>query len=861
MFRPFRARHLLIASLLASPFVPGCGCRDKDTGRDTGNAGTVAPGPLQVGAAEDWLTLPVGTPLGGYTSRCTAFGDEGDVDKRDSAYASRFNPSAGVHTRIPMKAFWFENGNENLVVLKINAIYSFDGLVEEIEKRLSAATGLNLTGRVVLATNHSHNAYANYSAQITYYLGGDKFNLENFTRTAEIAEAVAVRAWEGRQAASVGVAHWEDWDPEDEVYRDRRGENDDVQILEGIPAGRYKDPMLWMIRADALSGEPIAVLYGFGMHGTALDADNALISGDAPGATEIAFQDEFEQPVVVGFFQGGGGDASPAGSDDGLARLENVGQRAAPRLYDLWSRIETGSGDVRLEAQSTGIAETRDDIHVTRNGSVDWRYTPYDETRTPDLVVYEEDGSVAMPVDEFNVQYGAAFCGEEDPYLVGWDIGVDVFPYSSCTLVDAFVTILGNLFEVEEIPLPLVESRKAFITTARMGPFPTIQRDGSQEDADLVWSFFPGETTAYFTEAYRRRVEAELGMKSVAVVGYAQDHEGYLLLTEDWLQGGYEPAINIWGPLQGDQIMDGMLELDRALLTDEIETQGVKDGRLDYGDFALEEHALDTTPDAGTLLTESPGYLYAPLYSEDECEEGLGPELSVAGTVPRVQGIVQVAWKGGDPGVDLPSVVLERREGDAWREVTTRSGRAVSDAWHDILVAHTPDPLAPATAAQTHSWWAGWQAVGHGEPRTGLPEGDYRLHVQGQRASSPGTSWPYETVPYEVISETFTVVPGALSVQLTGDELRVSIPGPARGFRHIAEGGNQRGNNPVDGHAIDLSWVLEGGELMNASLKGGHDGSGWSLFEVFQPEDAVALVVTDRWGNRGEIAWREGGEE
>ena len=36
------------------------------------------------------------------------------------------------------------------------------------------------------------------------------------------------------------------------------------------------------------------------------------------------------------------------------------------------------------------------------------------------------------------------------------------------------------------------------------------------------------------------------------MVGYAQDHEGYLLLAEDWLVGGGdEPGINVWGPLQG----------------------------------------------------------------------------------------------------------------------------------------------------------------------------------------------------------------------------------------------------------------------------------------------------------------------
>ena len=67
------------------------------------------------------------------------------------------------------------------------------------------------------------------------------------------------------------------------------------------------------------------------------------------------------------------------------------------------------------------------------------------------------------------------------------------------------------------------------------------------------------------------------------MVGYAQDHEGYLLTVEDWLSGGYEPSINIWGPLQGEYMMEQALKL-AALGRGErrVDHRGIDVGRPDY---------------------------------------------------------------------------------------------------------------------------------------------------------------------------------------------------------------------------------------------------------------------------------------
>jgi neutral ceramidase len=825
------------------------------------DAPAIVPGAPMAGVAEAPLLLPIGTPLSGYTGRCDCFGGAGDADRRDSAYTSEFAASAGVQTAIPVKAFWISNGDQDLVVIKVDVIYSFDGLVEELERRLSAATGRDLDGKVVVATNHSHSSHGDFSDQITFYLGSDRFNYEVFTRLSEAAEDVAMQAHAGLQPAKIGVGYAKDWDPDDRVYRDRRDNNDDVQFFDDIPAGRYKDPNLTMMRIDTLDDQPLGVLFNFGIHGTILGEDNALISVDAPGHVESVFQERFDTPVVVALLQGAAGDASPAGDDDGYARLESVGENAADALESLWASIPTASAPIRLETTSRSVDETHDAIHITRGGTVDLRYTPYvdDEDFEPDNLIYAEDGSLLSPIDEFNTAAGGAFCGEDPAYLPGF-APASVFPYVNCVDVSKMVAVIRGFFDLTELEteLPILESRRAAFTASRIGPLPIRNADGSETTDDFFMGFFPGETTATYTEQFRRRAAAELGFEHAMAVGYSQDHEGYLLIPEDWLQGGYEIDINIWGPLQGEYIMEQLLVAsEEVLLTDVVETPDPCDlyASTDYqsvGVWELPGLAPEATPEAGTLYATPPSYLWSPLYSDDEREAGVTPDLVVPAAVPRVQGVVDIAWIGGDPGVDYPDVTLERQAEDgSWSTVLTSAGRPVSRG-PDILLTHTPDPLLPFDSAQTHTWYATWQAVGHVDDRAGLPVGTYRLHVVGNTYTGASTTYPWDSTEYTVDSATFEVVPAAITVSASGDTVTASLVGPARGWRYIGHDGAYRGNNPLPTDQGSVRVVYGDGTEATVDLVGSHS-DGVTLFAGVSLEGAVRVDVTDVYGNTGGV--------
>ena len=772
------------------------------------------PGPPVAGAAEGLIHLPVGAPLGGYSSRCTLLGSDGKQDDRKSHYRIAFSPTTGIVTRPWVKSLWLENGDDHLVVFAFDAIYSFDGLVERVADELGEATGRDLDGKVVITASHTHHQVANYSDQVHFYLGGDKYNPEIFERYVEAFVSVGIEAFQSRQDAAIGTSWIKDWDPDDDVYRDRRSDNDELTIWEDFTPGRYKDPHANILRVDALDGSPIAMVVTFGMHGTLQGGDNPMWSNDSTGGLVTVLQEQFDDPVVVMHMQGAGGDASPAGRDHDFARAESIGHYAVDALMQAWEETPTSSDELMMETASRHIPQAHGDIRVTRDGAVDWYYRPYEKGYRSDGLIYDDQGDIISPIDEYNAPYGAAFCGSDAPLIPVGNIGSDVYPYGACMDVELMAGVITGTFKMDlaDFPLPMPESLKAGTTASLIGPIATRTLKGEVVDRELLVGFFPAEPTAMFSEQWRRRASTELGVEMPLLVGYAQDHEGYFLIPEDWLLGGYEPNINVWGPLQAEHVMEGVLAMgEDVLLTPEREEPdplGIWSA-TQYADKPLPELEPDPTPNAGTILTEAPEYFWLP--------EGFSLELTVPETCSRVDCTVQLAWEGGDPGVDLPHVVLERLDGDDWEPVTTHAGRLIDEAQPDILLAHTPEPLYPPEADQKHRWWAAWQAVGHVHDLMGVPTGTYRLTVEGQRYVGSGGTWPWSTESYSLSSEAFEVVPGTLQIEdLEDGTWAVWMEAPAHNWRLVSMEGDSRGWNPVEGPLL-----VDGVEVEIESVQGG----------------------------------------
>lgn len=823
-------------------------------------------GTLRAAASGSYLDLPVGVPLAGYTGRDQALGWEPGPDTRDSDYRTDFVASAGWQTRIPMDVVWLENGEADAVLVRLDLIYSFDGLTEAIGQQLSDRTGRDLTDSVFTFTSHSHASYGPFTRATMLFFGGDFFREEIFDRIVDQVVGIALEAESQLQPAAIGMGILEDFDPAHSVFRDRRSENDHLPDPVGEDTGHgYKDDRLSMLRVDGTDGTPIAALFAFGIHGTVLDSDNHLISSDAPGHISLLLNQRYAGPRWI-FAQGAGGDVSPAGSHENFARLESIAEIASERIVELYESIELSSEPLILDPVQRYITQGRH-IRVTRNDTVDFHYMEWDPAWSdggyyPDLRIWDDEGNILSPLDEFWPQYGAGLCGEPDLDIAMFGLEVDLPPYASCLDLDRGFPLFRVAFQEyvptrDEYPLPLPESRTTLLGSLGISPLPVTRVGEGTQVEDVVVAFAPGETTTLWTQFLRHRAATEKEVSELLVIGYAMDHEGYLLTVDDWLQAGYEPGITWWGPLQGEHILEQLLDVTELAASHVKEDPAWPDFPTStwYPEWDTPWVEPDATEAAGALADPIPAYVYTR-------DGDLPTSASPPAQLPRMQGIARWTFYGQDPAMGLVDVRLQREDDQGeWQDVLGETGHPVSDALPDIIVTYTPNPLKGTgdnpDPVREHIYHVEWQAVETSSSLSrapALPLGNYRLHVAGQRRDPADSTYPYDGIAWEASSSVFEIQPALLDIEaeLVGTELtlRAGYAAVPRGYRNLNMGAAPQGVGPLGLGETGISVSL--GTLGDVA-----EVDGRSVLQVDCSELASGtheLVVSDGWGNTGTVS-------
>src|SRR5690606_27915999 len=157
--------------------------------------GTVTAGPLTAGAAERVLDIPVGTALGGYTSRAGFLGSAGVVDARKIEISGAFNPSIGVTSAPRVKAVALSAGGETVVIVKVDAIFVYEGMLFDLEQRL----GPEYAGKVIISASHSHSAWAQFTGHGPLKLGAGQMRQLVYDRFLDAFAATAKEALDARR--------------------------------------------------------------------------------------------------------------------------------------------------------------------------------------------------------------------------------------------------------------------------------------------------------------------------------------------------------------------------------------------------------------------------------------------------------------------------------------------------------------------------------------------------------------------------------------------------------------------------------------------------------------------------------------
>lgn len=795
-----------------------------------GAGGTVTSGALSAGVAEAFLDVPLGSSLAAYTSRDEGFGGDGfipgDPDGRHTYLSGAFAPSAGIVTVPRVRALALSAGGETVLFLKVDIATSYQGFVHDVE----AALGPEYSGKVIVATSHSHSSYGNYSGDTSLSVGFGRWRSHVYRPIVAQLTAVAREAIAALEPAQIGFAYDGDFDPEDRVSHDRRSEND---VFVGGPE---KDHHLFVIRVDDAGGAPMAILPVFGIHGTIADADNPLVSTDSIGGIERVLEESFDSRVLVMHLQGAGGDVSPGGHDaidcmgadvcSDFARTESVGLSARDMILAAWTSAgEAMQSEVAMEMLTRTIP-LGPDYHTFRIRGGELEYAPWDLRRDADGIVYDDAHHLVSPIDEFNAPYGAALCDPTRTALLAsaqmpGTRDLTEYSYRGCNMLQGVARVLENVLDVEFDGPPICETTQTTISALRIG--------------DWMIGTLPGEPVTQL--ATHLRTLSPMPEDHTIIVGYAQDHGGYLLRPEDWLLGGYEPTITFWGPLEAEYVAEQVAALMPLAVTPEREdgnAAGIAHIASPRYEDDFPRDTASTIP-AGTVPGTLPPYVFTRL---------LRPVSSAqpAASVARFESVF-FTWVGEDPLEGTPRVFLQTQDASStWSDVTRRSGRAVSDG--DFILTWTPDPIDPEEGTpRTHYYTVELQAVTPmGMPglealaaRAGLPLGTYRFRVEG--------------AGYELTSEPFTVEPAELAAtrEVAGADLQVTLsyPVPTTGYRLLDLVG--RSNGPVPLRSATLTVDVDG---TTSDIDADADGT----ITIANGASASTITIQDAYGNAVTLA-------
>src|SRR5262245_7037432 len=297
---------------------------------------------LVAGAATIEVTLPRGTPLGGY----------GGFPRRALLpdvlgrypYAFWFRPSIGVHDPIKIRSLVLESGQVRLLWLALDLVGIDPSLLADLRQRRGHR---DLSSYPVIASaSHTHSGPGAYAASTLFaFLVLDRLSPSVRGQLLDGVEEAARRAEAAKARARVALGRTE---------------------VRDIAESRVQEPLdqeLSVVKVVRADGRPVAVMWNYAIHGTALGRDNFLLSGDLMGDAGERIERAIGAPAL--FVNGAVGDVSPR--PRGWTGVQTAGQALAAGTLRAWehasfepSGLQVATERVPLPAPTLALANCLD---------------------------------------------------------------------------------------------------------------------------------------------------------------------------------------------------------------------------------------------------------------------------------------------------------------------------------------------------------------------------------------------------------------------------------------------------------------------------------------------------------------------
>lgn len=297
-----------------------------------GSAAT-CPGCLVAGAASVDVTPPIGVPLAGYGAFSRRLLPPDLLGR--APYAFWLEPSRGVHDPIMVRALLLESLRTRLLWVAIDLIGIDRDMVKEVRSRLGTL-GLRYDA-VIISASHTHSGPGAFARSAVF----EPLVLDR--HVSAIREQILGGIERAALAAETRKA----------PARTGAGRGEVPGVIKSRVNGRL-DHELGLLKIVGAGGRPIALLWNYSIHGTALGARNLLLSGDVMGETSRALEIATGAPAL--YANGAEGDVSP--SRRGWEGVRELSAEMARGALAVWGRtpVEMSSS---LSATTGAIALPR----------------------------------------------------------------------------------------------------------------------------------------------------------------------------------------------------------------------------------------------------------------------------------------------------------------------------------------------------------------------------------------------------------------------------------------------------------------------------------------------------------------------
>jgi neutral ceramidase len=284
-----------------------------------------APAPrLLAGAVSVTIDLPADTPLAGYGGFPRRAWVPDLIGRAPDTFW--FRAATGVHDPIKVRALVLESGGVRVLWLAVDLVGMDPTLLAELRARLDQL-GLRY-GAVIAAASHTHSGPGAFARSDLFgLLAVDRESPRVRGRIFSAMEDAARQAERRKRPATVGTGRSE---------------------ITGITESRVRgalDHELGVLKVMGADNRPVAVVWNYAIHGTALGRENFKLSGDVMGDAGARIEEQLGVPAL--FVNGAVGDVSPRQRGwDGVA---STGKILSAGVLALWPRIP-GDPDQRLTA-------------------------------------------------------------------------------------------------------------------------------------------------------------------------------------------------------------------------------------------------------------------------------------------------------------------------------------------------------------------------------------------------------------------------------------------------------------------------------------------------------------------------------